>query len=100
MAAKKAKVEPSAVLVQGPPSAPVDNLAHLGDMDVEISVELGRQRLTLDAALELCDQSLIELDKVVGESVDIRLNGKLFAKGEVVTVSENFGVRLLEIIRD
>ena len=102
MAAKKtkAKVNPSAVLAQGPPPASVDNLAQLGDMDVEISVELGRQRLTLDSALDLGDQSLIELDKVVGESVDIRLNGKLFAKGEVVTVSENFGVRLLEIIRD
>ena len=69
-------------------------------MNVEISVELGRQRLTLDSALDLGDQSLIELDKVVGEAVDIRLNGKLFAKGEVVTVSENFGVRLVEIIRD
>ncbi|MBT5497782.1 MAG: hypothetical protein HOK54_18745 [Alphaproteobacteria bacterium] len=96
----KAKVESSAALVQGPPPASVDNLAQLGDMDVEISVELGRQRLTLDSALDLGDQSLIELDKVVGEAVDIRLNGKLFAKGEVVTVSENFGVRLVEIIRD
>ena len=78
----------------------IDNLQQLADMDVELSVELGRQRLTLDAALGLGDQSLIELDKVIGEPVDIRLNGKLFARGEVVTVSENFGVRLLEIVRD
>lgn len=103
MAAKKAakaKENPTTALVESSAPTAVDNLAQLGDMDVEISVELGRQRLTLDSALDLGDQSLIELDKVVGESVDIRLNGKLFAKGEVVTVSENFGVRLLEIVRD
>ena len=43
---------------------------------------------------------MLELDKVVGGPVDIRLNGKLFAHGEVVTVSENFGVRLTEILGD
>ncbi len=95
MAAKKA----SKAMVRKEEVA-VDNLPQLADMDVELSVELGRNNLTLDAALELGDQSLIELDKVLGEPVDIRLNGKLFARGEVVTVSENFGVRLLEIIRD
>ena len=83
-------IDPSQVSLQVP-MAPVD---------VEISVELGRQRLTLDSALELGEQSLIELDRVVGEPVDVRLNGKLFARGEVVTVSENFGVRLNEIVRE
>jgi flagellar motor switch protein FliN/FliY len=76
-----------------------DNLEQLQDMDVEVSIELGRNKLTLDDALELGEQSLIELDKVVGEPVDIRLNGKLFARGEVVTVAENFGVRLLEVVK-
>ena len=95
--AKKEKVEAKEV---EKPAATVDNLEQLQDMDVEVSVELGRNQLTLDDALDLGDQSLVELDKVVGEPVDIRINGKLFARGEVVTVSENFGVRLVEIIEE
>lgn len=75
-----------------------DNLEQLQDMDVEVSIELGRRKMTLDQALDLGDDSVIELDKVIGEPVEVRLNGKLFAHGEVVTVSENFGVRVLEII--
>ena len=75
-----------------------DNLEQLQDLDVEVSIELGRTRMTLDQALELGEQSLIELNKVVGEPVEIRLNNKLFARGEVVTVNEYFGVRLTEVV--
>ena len=96
MAAKKEKVaEKKDEAKTADVRVQVDNLEQLQDMDVEVSVELGRNKLTLDDAL-----SLVELDKVVGEPVDIRINGKLFAKGEVVTVSENFGVRLIEIIEE
>lgn len=80
------------------PAAESDNLEQLEDMDVEVSIELGRTRRTLDEVLQLGEQSLIELDKVVGEPAEIRINGKLFARGEVVTVAENFGVRVTEII--
>ena len=73
-------------------------LDQLQDMDVEISIELGRSRLTLDHALNLSEQSLIDLDRAVGEAVDVRLNGTLFARGEVVTVAENFGVRITELV--
>jgi len=83
---------------QAAPPEPADNLEQLQDMEVEVSIELGRRRMTLDQALELGQQSVLELDKVVGEPVDIRLNGKLFAQGEVVTVGENFGVKLIEVI--
>ena len=76
----------------------VDNMEQLQDMDVEVSIELGRRKMTLDQALDLGDDSVIELDKVIGEPVEVRLNGKLFAHGEVVTVNENFGVRVLEIV--
>ena len=68
-------------------------------VDVEVSVELGRHRMTLDEALDIGEASLVELHKMMGEPVDVRLNGKLFARGEVVTVNENFGVRLTEILR-
>ena len=74
------------------------NMAQIQDVDVEVSVELGRSTITLDQALEMGEQSLMELNRHVGEPVDVRLNGKLFARGEVVTVSENFGVPLTEII--
>ena len=96
MAAKERKTEPrEQSSLHG---AGDDNLEQLQDMDVEVSIELGRSKITLDAALELGEQSLIELDKVVGEPVDIRLNGKLFARGEVVTVAENFGVRMIHVV--
>ena len=74
------------------------NLARLRDVDVTVTMRLGSTVKTLDEVTELGEQSLIELDKQVGEPVDVLVNGKLFARGEVVTVSENFGVRLTEII--
>jgi flagellar motor switch protein FliN/FliY len=102
MAAKKAAKNPGLAPAAAAPvphaPAPADNLAHLQDMEVEVVIEMGRRRLTLDQALALGEQSVLELDKAVGEPVEVRLNGKLFARGEVVTVAESFGVRLTEII--
>ncbi|MEW6751979.1 MAG: flagellar motor switch protein FliN [Candidatus Latescibacterota bacterium] len=79
-------------------AAPAEVLAELDDLEVEVSVELGRQRLTLDEALALGEQSVLPLDRVAGEPVEVRLNGRVFARGEVVTVGERFGVRLTEIV--
>ena len=93
MAEKQAAAKKKAPAREG-----AGNLAQIQDVDVEVSVELGRTTLTLDQALDLGDNSVMELNRHVGESVEVRLNGKLFARGEVVTVSENFGVRLTEII--
>lgn len=70
------------------------------DVDVTVSVELGRAVVTLDGALDLSEQSVMELNRTVGDPVDVRLNGKLFGRGEVVTVNEHFGVRLTEIVAD
>lgn len=78
--------------------SPEGALSSLDAVEVEVSVELGRHTLTLDQALHLGEHSQIELDKMVGEPVEVKLNGKLFARGEVVTVNENFGVRLTEIL--
>jgi len=77
---------------------PRDNVDLLDDLPVMATIELGRTMQSLENATSLGEQSLIELDKQVGDPVDILLNGKLFAKGEVVTVSENFGVRITEIV--
>jgi flagellar motor switch protein FliN/FliY len=77
---------------------PRDNVDLLDDLQVMTTIELGRTWQTLEHATSLDEQSLIELDKQMGDPVDIKLNGKLFARGEVVTVNENFGVRITEII--
>lgn len=74
------------------------NIARLMDVNLSVSIELGRTRETLENVMHLGEQSLVELDKQVGDPVDIMVNGKLFARGEVVTVSENFGVRITEIM--
>ena len=74
------------------------NIARLMDVNLSVSIELGRTRETLEDVMHLGEQSLVELDKQVGDPVDILVNGKLFARGEVVTVAENFGVRITEIM--
>ena len=74
------------------------NVARLMDVNLMVSIELGRTRKTLEDVTDMGEQSLVELDKQVGDPVDILVNGRLFARGEVVTVSENFGVRVTELV--
>jgi flagellar motor switch protein FliN len=68
------------------------------DVPLSVSVELGRKKLSVKEILDLVPGSLVELDKLAGESVDLFVNGKLFAKGEVVVIDENFGVRIASIV--
>ena len=74
------------------------NIARLMDVRLMVTIELGRTKKTVQEVLDLGEQSLIELDKSVGEAVNVMVNGRLFARGEVVTVSENFGVRITELV--
>jgi flagellar motor switch protein FliN/FliY len=74
------------------------NLNMLYDIPLEISVELGRTELPIKKILELGPGAVISLDKLAGEPVDILANHKLIAKGEVVVIEENFGVRITDII--
>lgn len=74
------------------------NLNLIKDVPLKVSVELGRTKKTLKEILELGHGAIIELNKMAGEPVDILVNGKFIAKGEVVVVDENFGVRITEII--
>ncbi len=73
---------------------------YLDDTPMRLSVEVGRSSITLDEALQIGEQSLIELGKEVGDSVDVLLNGRPFARGEVVTVGAHFGVRITEIVSE
>jgi flagellar motor switch protein FliN len=74
------------------------NLDILLDIPLQVTVELGRTKRTVEEILELSSGSIIELDKLAGEPVDILLNNKLIAKGEVVVIEENFGVRVTDIV--
>jgi flagellar motor switch protein FliN len=68
------------------------------DIPLEISVELGRKKMLVRDVVELAVGSIIELDKTAGEPVDVLVNGKLVARGEVVVIEDNFGVRITEIL--
>lgn len=74
------------------------NLNLLLDIPLKVTVELGRTKKLIKEILEFSQGSIIELDKLAGEPVDILVNNKLIAKGEVVVIDENFGVRVTDII--
>jgi flagellar motor switch protein FliN/FliY len=74
------------------------NLNLLLDIPLKVTVELGRTLKVIKDILELSQGSIIELDKLAGEPVDILVNNKLIAKGEVVVIDENFGVRVTDIV--
>lgn len=78
----------------GAPS-PIDMIA---DIPVRVTVELGKTRKSVSEILALTNGAVIELDKMAGEPVDILVNGKPIAKGEVVVIDENFGVRITDIV--
>jgi len=68
------------------------------DVQLNLTVELGRTKQYVKDILGLGEGSIIELDKLAGEPVDLLVNNKLIAKGEVVVIDENFGVRLTDIV--
>ena len=70
----------------------------LMDIPLQVTVELGRTKRSVKEILELSSGSIIELDKLAGEPVDILVNNRLIAKGEVVVIDENFGVRVTDIV--
>ena len=77
---------------------PPKNLDFILDIPLTISVELGRTKMVINDMLQLGQGSVIELAKLAGEPLDIYVNGKLMARGEVVLVNDKFGVRLTDII--
>ena len=84
--------------VQGISSAEQGNISLIMDVFMEMTVELGRTKKTIKDILGLGEGTIIELDKLAGEPVDILVNHKPIAKGEVVVIDENFGVRVTEIL--
>jgi flagellar motor switch protein FliN/FliY len=74
------------------------NLDFILDIPLEVSVELGRTKIPISDLLQLGQGSVIELAKLTGEPLDILVNQKLVARGEVVVINDKFGVRLTDII--
>lgn len=75
-----------------------NSLDLLLDIPLEITVELGRMKMLVRDVIELGTGSIVEIDKAAGEPVDVMVNGRLFAKGEVVVIEDNFGVRITEVV--
>lgn len=76
----------------------IQNLDFILDIPLKVTVELGRTQILIKDLLQLGQGSVLELDKLAGEPLEILVNGKLVAKGEVVVVNEKFGIRLTDII--
>jgi flagellar motor switch protein FliN/FliY len=74
------------------------DLDRLGDVPVELAVEIGRTRMTVGATLELHPGSIVVLDRVAGEPVDLLVNGTPIARGEVVVIDEEYALRVTEVL--
>ena len=85
-------------VAKAPTEAASRRLEFLLDVPLEISVELGRSRLSIQELLALSPGSVIELDKLAGETLDILVNDRLIARGEAVVVNEKFGIRITDIV--
>ncbi|MGE0615476.1 MAG: flagellar motor switch protein FliN [Bacteriovoracia bacterium] len=81
-----------------PKAGPVQSLDFILDIPLKVTAELGRAKMSIREILELGQGSVIELQKLAGEPLEILVNEKLVARGEVVVVNEKFGIRLTDII--
>lgn len=74
------------------------DLRRLSDVPVDLAVEIGRTRLTVGETLELRQGSIVSLDRMAGEPVDLLVNGTPIARGEVVVIDEQFGMRITDVL--
>ena len=77
----------------------MSNINVLMDIKLRVVVELARTQMQLREVMELQDGSVVELDRLAGDPVDVYINDHLFAKGEVIVVDDNFGVRITQMIK-
>lgn len=101
---KAPEVEPGGVLNGGAArpfsagDAPVSDINMVLDIPVQLSVELGRTKVPIKHILQLGQGSVVELDAMAGEPMDVLVNGYLIAQGEVVVVNDKFGIRLTDVV--
>jgi flagellar motor switch protein FliN/FliY len=90
---------PAGVVGRGGGAAPLrGGLDMLHDVEMEVSAELGRTKMSVRELLSLSPGAIVELDRAAGSPADLLVNGRLIAKGEVVVIDENFGIRITEIM--
>jgi flagellar motor switch protein FliN/FliY len=75
-------------------------LAHFMDVPVQLTVEVGRTTMTLAELVQLGPGSLVELDREAHEPTDVLVNGKVVARGEIVTIKESYGIRITSIVKN
>jgi flagellar motor switch protein FliN/FliY len=78
--------------------AQVSSIELLRDVELNVKIELGRARMLVEDVLKLCEGSVVELDKLAGDPVDVFVNDRLVARGEVLVLNDNFCVRVNEIV--
>lgn len=93
-----AKVQFDQLSPSGVPTGAPNNIDMILDIPVNLTVELGRTKLAIRSLLQLAQGSVVELDGLAGEPMDVLVNGCLIAQGEVVVVNDKFGIRLTDII--
>jgi flagellar motor switch protein FliN/FliY len=89
---------PARAAVAGSGAGPRSGLDLLHDVEMEVTAELGRTRMSVRELLSLSPGTVVELDRAAGGAADLLVNGRLIARGEVVVIDENFGIRITEII--
>jgi len=83
-----------------PRSGPSDKIGLLGDVDLNVTIELGRTEMVVEDVLKLGPGSVVELDKLAGDPVDVYANDRLVARGEVLVLNDNFCIRISQIVDD
>lgn len=95
---QQAAPTPFAPLTPGTEASVGRDISMILDIPVQLTVELGRTKISIKHILQLAQGSVVELDAMAGEPMDVLVNGYLIAQGEVVVVNEKFGVRLTDIV--
>lgn len=94
----KTPAEQAPATTTAPAPPPPGDMSKILDIPLRISVELGRTKMLINDLLQLGQGSVIELSKLVGDPLEVKVNEKLVAKGEVVVINEKFGIRLTEVM--
>lgn len=79
-------------------SSPAAGMAFLRDVEVELTLEIGRRRMRIADVVKLGPGAMVELDKAAGEPLDLLVNGRLIGRGEAVVVGDRYGIRITEIV--
>jgi flagellar motor switch protein FliN/FliY len=90
--------KPSSAYAPTGTEVPVNDINMVLDIPVQLSVELGRTKVPIKYILQLAQGSVVELDALAGEPMDVLVNGYLIAQGEVVVVNDKFGIRLTDVV--